>query len=155
MPLMQKGHHFVTVTGSVLSRSSTGNGQIVVSFRNEDGDSIDAFLSCTEAAWQYTEAKLRTLGYDVDEHDLDIRPLNHGPESPIVGVETEIDVKEELYNGERKLKVDWIGPRTGQAAMAEADEDLFAVELRKRLIAKKGAPKAASKPAVRASSTPY
>lgn len=150
MALMQKGHHApVWVTGSVLSKSSQGNGQIVISFRNEAGETIDAYLSCTEAAWEWTEKKLRTLGFDVDENDLDIRPLNRGAESPIAGVETEIDVKEDTYNGKTTLKVDWIGPRTGQASMADSDEDAFAAELRKRLVARKGAPKLSGRPPVK------
>lgn len=146
MALMKPGHHApVYVQGSVLSKSSQGNGQIVISFKNDDGDTIDAYLSCTEAAWQYTEQKLRTLGFDVDEHDLDIRPLNRGAESPIAGVETEIDVKEDTYNGKTTLKVDWIGPRMGAAQMPTSDEDAFAAALRNRLIAKKGAPKPAAR----------
>lgn len=152
MALMQKGHHApVYVIGSVLSKSSQGNGQIVISFKNDDGDTIDAYLSCTEAAWEWTEKKLRVLGFDVDANDLDIRPLNRGAESPLAGVETEIDVKEDTYNGKTTLKVDWIGPRLGQAQMPGSDEDAFAAELRRRLVARKGAPRAAapktSKPA--------
>lgn len=146
MALMQKGHHApVYVQGSVLSKSSQGNGQIIISFKNDDGDTIDAYLSCTEDAWPYTERKLKTLGFDVDANDLDIRPLNRGAESPIAGVETEIDVKEDTYNGKTALKVDWIGPRIGASQMPTSDEDAFAAALRNRLIAKKGAPKPAAR----------
>lgn len=151
MALMKAGHHApVYVLGSVLSKSSQGNGQIVISFKNEDGDTIDAYLSCTEAAWEWTERKLRTLGFDVDANDLDIRPLNRGTESPIAGVETEIDVKEDTYNGKTTLKVDWIGPRIGQAQMPGSDEDAFAADLRRRLVARKGAPKPAPRPSGKA-----
>ncbi len=158
MALMQKGHHApVYVLGSVLSKSSQGNGQIIISFKNDDGDTIDAYLSCSKDAWPYTERKLKTLGFDVDEHDLDIRPLNRGTESPIAGVETEIDVKEDTYNGKTTLKVDWIGPRIGAAQMPSSDEDAFAAALRNRLIGERGAPKSAArsqKPAA-ANGTPW
>jgi len=160
MALMQKGHHApVWVTGSVLSKSSQGNGQVVVSFRNEAGETIDAYLSCTDAAWQYTEQKLKTLGWDPAENDFDLRPLNAGEESPITGSETEINVIEDSYNGKTSLKVGWIGPRAGAAALPEDEMDAFAAELRKRLIASKGAPKPAArpaaKPATRANGTPF
>lgn len=165
MALMQKGHHApVWVTGSVLSKSSKGNGQVVVSFRNEAGESIDAYLACTEAAWQYTEQKLKALGWDPAENDFDLRPLNAGAASPIVGNETGIEVIEDSYvteSGETKKtpKVGWIGSRTGAAGLPESEMDVFAAELRKRLIAAKGAPKPsarpAAKPAPRSSSVPW
>ena len=86
MALMQKGNHpSVVVLGSVLSKSTKGNGQIVISFRNEDGDTIDAYLSLTDAAYPWTEKKLITLGWDPKEYDYDFSLLNTGNLSPLAG----------------------------------------------------------------------
>ncbi len=151
MPLMKAGHHApVYVLGSVLSKSSQNNPQVVVSFKNDDGDTIDAYLSFTEAAAKYTEAKLKTLGYDLATNGGDIRPLNRGAESPLAGFETEIDVKEETYNEKTTVKVDWIGPRLGSAPATGSEEDLMAEEYRRRYIARNGAPKTTPKPGTKA-----
>lgn len=149
MALIQKGHHpSVVVMGSVLSKSTKGNGQIVISFRNEEGDTIDAYLSLTDAAYPYTEKKLISLGWDPTEHDYNFSLLNTGNLSPLAGVETEITVKEEVFENKTSLKVDWIGPRE-QIQMPEDETTAFVAQLRQRLIASRGAPKppAAGSPA--------
>ncbi len=141
MALIQKGHHpSVVVMGSVLSKSSKGNGQIVISFRNEEGDTIDAYLSLTDAAYPWTEKKLINLGWDPTEYDYNFNLLNTGNLSPLAGVETEITVKEEVFENKTSLKVDWIGPRE-QVQMPEDESTVFVAQLRQRLIASRGAPK--------------
>jgi hypothetical protein len=138
---MQKGHHpSVVVLGSVLSKSSQGNGQVVVSFRNEDGDTIDAYLSLSDAAYPWTEKKLISLGWDPKDYDYNFSLLNVGNLSPLAGVETEITVKEEVYREKTTLKVDWIGPRE-QIQMPEDETTAFVAALRQRLIASRGTPK--------------
>lgn len=155
MALMQKGNHpSVVVLGSVLSKSTKGNGQIVISFRNEDGDTIDAYLSLTDAAYPWTEKKLITLGWDPVEHDYNFSLLNTGNLSPLAGVETEITVKEEVFENKTNLKVDWIGPRE-QVQMPEDESTAFVAELRQRLIASRGAPKPAAIGATKKKTGPF
>lgn len=155
MALMQKGNHpSVVVLGSVLSKSTKGNGQIVISFRNEEGETIDAYLSLTDAAYPWTEKKLITLGWDPKEYDYDFSLLNTGNLSPLAGVETEITVKEEVFENKTNLKVDWIGPRE-QVQMPEDESTAFVAELRQRLIASRGAPKPAAAAATKKKTGPF
>lgn len=145
MPLMKPGWHRVSVTSTVLAKSSKGNMQIVVGFVNEGGEDISAYLATTEAAWPYTEEKLARLGWDAEARNYQIQELNAGKDTPILHVETDILVVEEMNEGKPYIKVDRIG-RGGVTEAAPADEvTAFAATFRARVLAAKG-PRATAAP---------
>ena len=122
MSLLPEGRHEVEVLSTGLKKSeNTGTVQIVIEFGNADG-TIAAFLPITEKAWQYTEAKLQTLGWDPAEHGFRFEDLSEDP-SPLVGVDCQIVVREEEYNGKMSPKVSFINPpgSTGGASTAHGE----------------------------------
>lgn len=151
----------VRVASSALNKAGTGSMQAAITFEDEAGETITAYLSFAEKADKYTRAKLKALGYDLDEHDNDPLPLNLGTASPIVGVETVIDVVEHTYDNKTSAKVDDIGDvlknmAVGGNPMPEDEAAAFAALYRQQSIARKGtmvtpasapATKAAAKPA--------
>lgn len=123
----------VTATSLGVSKGS-GNEQIAVVFRNQDGATITAYLSCTVKAWPYTEEKLRTLGWDPVAHGFAVEELNAEP-SPIVGATVQIVVNEEWFGDKAVAKVAFINPCGGgpRQRMAPQDAAAFGARLRARL----------------------
>lgn len=132
--MIDVGTHEVTVKSTALANSSKGNLQIVVEFENDAHDTISAFLATTEAAWQYTEEKLRTLGWDPAANGYRFEDLNNDP-SPIALNQVQIVVDEEVYDGKRVKKVKFINQPGGKVLerLAETEATYFASLLRQRL----------------------
>jgi len=102
MPQIEVGTHEVSVTGSSLSER---NGELVISVYFEDAleDRITAFLHTSEAAWPYTEAKLKALGWDAAASSYDISPLGLTGEegNPLTGAKTTIVVEDKIWAVEK------------------------------------------------------
>lgn len=135
MAFDQAGKYDVTVTGSALGESKENKTpQIIIEFEDHEGARICAYLFLSDNAWQYTEEKLRTLGWDPQRNGLRFEELNADP-SPIVGHKVQIVLNEDTYNGKRSLKVAYINPPGGgiRERMPAAEAKSFADRLRKRL----------------------
>lgn len=128
------GTHEVAVKNTGLSKSQSGNVQIVVEFYDQADETLSAFLATTEAAWPYTEDKLRVLGWDPAQNGFRFEDLNSEP-SPIAGNQVQIVVDAETFDGKTRNKVKFINPPGGKAIerMAPAEAQSFAAQLRKRL----------------------
>ncbi len=132
MAVLAVGNHEVEVIASALSESQqTKSQQIMVQFADANGDGITAYLACSEAAWQYTEEKLRTLGWDAPKNGYRFEELNLDP-SPLKGQRVRITVKEETYKGKTRAKVDGIWPLFERMEAGEAKS--FAEKLRARIL---------------------
>jgi hypothetical protein len=137
------GRHEVQVLSTALSISQkSGAQQIVVQFENDQQDTITAYLSCSDAAWQYTEEKLRAIGWNPVDHGYRFEELNQEP-SPCAGNQCQITIQQEEYEGRKRLKVGFINPPGGLPVerMEQAEAQAFAAQLRARLL---GQPQAAT-----------
>lgn len=150
MTLSTTGWHEGEVTAVALNKASTGNVQIVVALKDEDGNGITAFLSTTDRALEYTEKKLIAMGWNPADYDYDLSKLNE-PDCALVGMrDFKFEVVEQPdLNGDPQRRVGWIGePGSGVGERLEAGEARsFAAELRKRLIAQRGKPTPKAAPA--------
>lgn len=103
MPLMGCGTHIAKVKNAVLSESSKGTPQVILSFQNQAGEHIDAYLYLSDKALERTEKALRACGWvgdDISELMRDGVDLK----------EVEIVVEDEEYDGKVRTKVKWINP---------------------------------------------
>jgi hypothetical protein len=155
MPVSNVGNHVGEIVATGLKKAaSSGNVQVLVQFRDEEGNAITAYLATTEAAWPYTEKKLAACGFVMADNDFNLERLNDA-DCPIIGmkgvpftVKTEADLA-----GEMQHRVGWIGEGGGISERMSPDETkVFAAQLRQRLIAGGGkattpAPTGAKKPA--------
>lgn len=109
--------------------------QIEVTFMDPEGDTITAYLFCTDAAWPYTAEKLGKMGWDPEARGYAFEELNEDP-SPLRGWRGDIVCKSETYNGEAKLKVQFInalGETGGRERMNPGAAADFASRLRAKL----------------------
>lgn len=136
MPKIQEaGTYHVAVKQTALGESKNTKGmQIVVTFADiVNGDTITAYFPCSERAWQYTEEKLRTMGWDAAAAGYQFEELNLDP-SPIAGNEVEIVCDFEEYQGERNLRVKFVNPVGGGfKRMDENEAASFADRLRQQI----------------------
>ena len=125
----------VRVTTTALGESKQkASPQIIVGFADVvNGDTITAYLSCSEKAWQYTEEKLRNMGWDAAANGYRFEELNADP-SPIAGNEVEIVVDLETYDNKTEARVKFINvPGGGIKRMDDGEASTFADRLRKQL----------------------
>lgn len=135
MGMIGVGRFDVKVVRTGLGEAGEGkNPQIIVQFEDEEGNTISAYLFCTEKAWPYTEEKLQNMGWDPVQHGYRFEELNEDP-SPIAGNAAEIVTDEETYDGKTRTKVKFINPPGGRIERMEAGEaQAFAAKLRQRLL---------------------
>ena len=76
-----------------------------------NGETIDSYTYLTEAAEDTARKVLRILGVDYDDPNADLLSLQDNPVR-LAGLEAEIDVQEEEYNGVVRAKVQWINSLT-------------------------------------------
>lgn len=152
MPISNVGRHVGEIIATGLSETSTGNAQVFVQFKDEEENTITAYLSTeTEAkpgrqsAWYYTEKKLTACGFVPADHGFDLSKLNDEP-SPILGMrDIPFTVDADEYNGKVTHKVGYIGDGGGAERMPADKAKLFSAQLRAKLIAASG-PSAAPAP---------
>jgi hypothetical protein len=106
---MKPGRYNAKITAHELGESSNGNPQMAVEFEITDGPEAGQKITWwghfTAAAAPYTKEKMQTCAPSWDGRDID----TFAPE----GNSVSINVKEETYNGEAKLKVAFIDPIGG------------------------------------------
>jgi hypothetical protein len=106
---MKAGRYNAKITAHELGESSNGNPQMAVEFEVTDAngavDKITWWGHFTAAAAPFTKEKMQTCDPKWDARDVD----TFAPEGNTVS----INVKEETYNGETKLKVAFIDPIGG------------------------------------------
>jgi hypothetical protein len=139
MPISTVGNHVGEIIATGLNKASTGNVQILVQFRDEEDNTITAYLSVSDDAWPYTEAKLIACGFTPADNDYDLTKLN-APDCAIIGMkDVPFQVESSSYNGKESNKVSWIGEGGGIRERLPDDEvKVFAATLRAKLIASKG-----------------
>lgn len=120
MPQMEAGFHEATVRTTFLSTTNKDVTFVRVEFVREDGAEADAAFWLSEKAWEYTEEKLATLGWNASEHNYEIAQLNQDP-SPLAGTPCRIQVRETEWNGKTRLEVSNVYPVDGGPA-ARMDE---------------------------------
>jgi hypothetical protein len=154
MSISSIGNHVGEVIATGLKKASTGNVQVLIQFRDEEGNTITAYLATTDKAWEWTEKKLIACGWVPADNDYDLTKLND-IDCPVIGMkEIPFSVVEDTYEGKTNHKVDFIGEGgVGINERMSGDEvKIFAAQLRTRLHAKGGqktAPKPAAKPAAK------
>jgi len=141
MPQIEVGTHEVTVIGSSLSEK---NGELVINVYFEDSleDRITAFLHTSEAAWPYTEAKLKACGFDPSANGYDLSPLglSGADGNPMTGNKTTIVVEDRVWatekggDGKTRRQVVQIGSTFQDKLDPDKAKDLT-TKLRARLIA--------------------
>lgn len=153
MPISNVGNHVGEILSTGLSKASTGNVQILIQFKDEGEDTITAYLSVSDDAWPYTEAKLIACGFVPADNDYDLTKLN-APDCPLIGMkDIPFQVEASSYNGKESHKVSWIGPGGGITERLPDDEvKVFAAQLRSKLIAAK---RPAPAPAAKKGATPW
>lgn len=104
MSLMGEGIHRARAIASHLPDVKPGKTpSVVVTFKNFEGETIDAWLYLSDRALERTEKALRTCGWygnDISECMRDGLGLN----------EVELVVEDEEYQGKVRSKVKWINP---------------------------------------------
>ena len=143
-----------TVAALSLGKTSTGKTQLAITFETTQGK-LTVYKYFTDAAMPYTEADLRTLGWDPQENGWRVDDLLESQE--IVGNVCNLVCGYEDYNGKQTLKVKFINDVNGGGGMNEKlspdDAKAFTNSLRQQLgvtggAKRKAAPKA--KPPARA-----
>lgn len=130
---MQAGRHDARVRDIQLGYTTNGKEQLGIEFETADG-TIWAYRFFTDKALQYTEADLRTLGWDPTTNGwaLDRLIISRA----IVGAECSIVVEEEFYEGKGRLKVKFINERGGggmKSPMEASQMGGFLAQLRARV----------------------
>lgn len=124
MSLMGVGNHKAKVVEAYMPDVKEGKTpSVCLTFKNEAGDTIDAYLFLSAKALERTEKALRTCGWVGD----DVSELMRD------GVDikwVEIVVEEEEYQGKVRTKVKWINPL--RAKMEEDKAKELAMSLRKK-----------------------
>lgn len=124
MPFMGVGNHICKVVNATMPDVDEGKTpSVCLTFRNEAGEHIDAYLYLSEKALARTEKSLRACGWvgdDVSELMRDGVDLK----------QVEVVVEEEEYNGKVRAKVKWINA-IRKAMEADKAKEL-AMSLRKK-----------------------
>lgn len=151
MPVSTIGNHTGEIVATGLKKAKTDNVQILIQFKDENDDTITAYLATTEKAWPYTEKKLEACGFVMADNDYDLTRLND-PDCPIIGntgIPFTVKAKTGL-DGNEYHEVSWIGVGGGITERMDPEETkAFAAKLRQELIKKAGGvkPSATKKPA--------
>ncbi len=144
MPLIGPGQHSLECNATAFNKTTGGNPQVVLGFIDEHGNTINAYLSCSDAALPYTVSKLAAAGWNPEEYDFDFSNLN-AEDCALVGMkEIPVTVVEETYEGKTRPKVSWIGSGGVTEKMPEDEAKVAAADIRRRLIALKGSAPAAN-----------
>lgn len=102
--LIPNGKHIVRVIDHELSETSSGLGQVIVTFEDRDGRTRKAWLICEGRAGFQFAALCTACGW-TSQLDLSKPGMI---KRAIYGQDVEIVVKDETYNGETRPKVKYI-----------------------------------------------
>lgn len=124
MSIMGVGNHRAKCVNAEMPDVDEGKTPSVrLTFRNEEGETIDAYLYLSEKALERTEKSLRACGWVGD----DVSELMRDG----VGLkEVELVVEDEEYQGKVRTKVKWINALRKQMEADKAKE--LAMSLRKK-----------------------
>lgn len=149
------GKHRLRATGAALVEKEGKDPSVEVYVQDtEDPDEIGTiYLSTSDAAFEWTEKKLKLLGWDPKENDYRFDYLNQeGEDNPLRGVEFDVDVTEgKPYTGqdgkERQgfPQINFVGLSGFSERMPPEKAKSFAAQLRAKLISQRGQPTAAGK----------
>lgn len=149
MPVIGIGRHAVQVVSHQLGRSGTGTPHVAVLFEDVNGDRITWYGYLTDAAMESTLKALSAIGWDPMKFDGRIDSLN-GTDL-LKGVEAEIVVEMEEYQGKPRPKVRWVNEPGGGGlgdGMSADEATSFAAQLRAKVLgASKPRPNGAPGPA--------
>ena len=107
MSPIQIGRQKAKVISATLDTTPNGKAYVRVFLELEDGNNINAEIWLTTAkALEMARPRLKAIGFDPDMQNLD--DLQKRPEM-VAGHEVEVDIQEEVYNGQARLKVAWLG----------------------------------------------
>lgn len=96
------GRKRAEVMSHYIGQNSNGNAFVGVKFVVEDWDDVlTSKIYLTKAAMPMARAKLKAIGFDVDQRDLD--ELETNPEL-LMTSKTLVDVSEEVYNEKTFIK---------------------------------------------------
>lgn len=173
MSQLEMGRHRLRVTGSALVEKQ-GGGDPTVQVYVQDIEDMNqmgtVYLATSEAAWEWTEKKLKVLGWDPKENQYRLDYLNVEGESPLLNVEFDVDVCEgKPYTGndgkERTgIQINFLGLGGFAERMEPKKAAAFSATLRARLLASQGqsaaparkaAPKKPAPPADNSMSSPW
>lgn len=101
-----------TVTGSYLSKTSTGKDQIIINFRTPEGEFPYRSMLETDKNLEFLEKALVALGWNPNENGWDITLLNGT--DVLVGQEAPVTLEESTYNGRTMTNVKFIGGGGGK-----------------------------------------
>lgn len=135
--MMTPGRYTVKAIDAALCEASTGTPQVEVVFQVTEGECIGETISwfgfLTDAALPYTLRSLRFTGFEGNDlSDLE----------SVGSQECSITVKEDTWEGETRLKVEWVNDLGGIRSKAMSDPANFA----KQMMAKIAALEAGQKP---------
>lgn len=124
-----------TVQAVALGRTKKGDEQLVITFdTNDDPRYVTAYRFFTEAALPYTEADLRSLGWDPVANSWALDLLISSDH--LVGAKASLVCAYEEYEGKKRLKVKFINAPGGGAVkdrMTVDEASDFTRRLRGRL----------------------
>lgn len=156
--LLPPGTHAVRVMNTGFTgEDPQGRAQLTVYFEDEAGDHITWYSSLgtlkdggfSEKAFKFACDQLKNLGWDAEKNAYAFERLGED-DSPIRGVDCEIVVIDDVYEGKTRTKVKWINDpnrRGGVERMAPEAAKSFADRIRSHLGVK--APAAAKRPAAK------
>lgn len=115
-----QGTYLGTVVDVALGQTKSGTDQVQVVFEIRDpADGFSARVSWfgffTEKAFGITDAGLKALGFDLAANGWNLELLN-SQESPILGVEAQLVIEMEEYEGKRRPRIKFIN-RPGQSSI--------------------------------------
>jgi hypothetical protein len=126
------GTYRAKLTSKEWCKSSKGAEQLALAFEVVDGaqvgNHITEFLSFSDAALQYTEKKMRTLGWTgVDLEDL----------STLGSAEVDIVVQPEVWEGNERMRVKFInapGSIGTITPLGDGERKAFAARMRAKIV---------------------
>lgn len=125
---MNAGHQKARAREWALGRAGTGTEQVAVDFELvETGEHITWYGSLSDKAFDRTIESLRHCGWEGDDLS-DLAGLNTN--------EVSLDIDWDDYNGERRLRVNWVNRPGGVALKDQMSNDearAFALRMKSRI----------------------
>lgn len=109
--------------------TSTGKDQIAVQFEFPGGDLLTWYGYFTEAAFEITARSLAQLNADPVDLDWDMDAVC----AAVVGSEIPCKIVEDTYQGQTRLKIDFIGTSAGGLGLRQPMDEAQKTDFRTRM----------------------
>lgn len=117
--MIQIGQQIATVVEHMLqTHERTGNLYVFVIFELDGGDRIPGEIWLTEKSMNMARKSLKAIGFDVDSRNIGELDLDH---ALLNGQKCQVDIQEEVFKNEARLKVKWINPLPKPKSQTQLD----------------------------------